>query len=388
MVFALRVQFVISQTAAAAKPLFTASSLFTTASTTTITAATRFSTFPRVMTLPVRSLHGVTSAAPRHLLSISDLTQQELASLVKRAADAKAEIKKGKTLSEPLRNALERQTVAMMFSKRSTRTRVSTEGAIVQMGGHPMFLGKDDIQLGVNESLLDTSKVLSSMTSCIVARVGPHSDIVQLSAHSTVPVINALSDSYHPLQAVTDILTIKEAFPDHDPHTSPLKIAWVGDANNVLYDLMTACGKSGMSVAIATPREYSVDLDMLEVARRAADEFGNGARIFTTNIPLEAVKNADIIVTDTWISMGQESEKATRLKHFSGYQVSSALADRGGAKPHWKFMHCLPRKSEEVTDEVFYNEERSLVFQEAENRLYAAIAALEAFVVKRGKIME
>lgn len=143
------------------------------------------------------------------------------------------------------------------------------------------------------------------MASCLVARVGPHSDILSLTASSTVPVINALSDLYHPLQAVTDILTIKEAFPSHftQPHgpQGPLKLAWIGDANNVLYDLMTACAKSGITVSIATPKAYPVDLDMLEVARQAAEEFGNGSVVeVCKGGPEEAVKGADVLVTDTW----------------------------------------------------------------------------------------
>ncbi|KAF8458955.1 ornithine carbamoyltransferase precursor-like protein [Terfezia claveryi] len=334
---------------------------------------------------------GPTTTKPRHFLSISDLSQTELAALVKRAGDAKAMIKSRKQLAIPLKNGLARQTVAMLFSKKSTRTRISTEGAVVHLGGHPMFLGKEDIQLGVNESTNDTAVVLSSMTSCLVARVGPHSDILSLSASSSVPVINALSDLYHPLQAVTDILTIKEAFPSHfaQPHgpQGPLKLAWIGDANNVLYDLMTACAKSGITVSIATPNAYPVDLDMLKVARRAAEEFGNGSVVEVCNGgPEEAVKGADVLVTDTWISMGQESQKELKLMQFSGYQITHSLAAGGGAKPHWKFMHCLPRKPEEVSDEVFYDNERSLVWTEAENRLYAAIAVLEGFVVMKGRI--
>lgn len=216
------------------------------------------------------------------------------------------------------------------------------------------------------------------MASCIVARVGPHSDIAELAKTSLVPVINALSDAFHPLQAVTDVLTITEHF--HKP--GGVKLAWVGDANNVLYDLAIACGKLGVNVSIATPSAYPVSNDMLELARQAGDQ--TGAVIETTHEPEMAVKGANIIVTDTWVSMGQESEKALRLKQFQGFQVSSELAKRGGADKHWKFMHCLPRKSEEVTDEVFYSS-RSLVFPEAENRLYAAIAALEAFVIKGGE---
>lgn len=215
------------------------------------------------------------------------------------------------------------------------------------------------------------------MTSCLVARVGRHSDIIELTRDSSVPVINALSDTFHPLQAVTDILTMKEYFPKH----KSLKVAWVGDANNVLYDLAIACGKSGIHLSIATPSIYPVGHDMIELAKQAGDL--TGAVIETTHEPEMAVKGANIIVTDTWVSMGQESEKALRMKQFQGFQVSSELATRGMADTDWRFMHCLPRKPDEVTDEVFYSP-RSLVFPEAENRLYAAIATLEAFVVKKG----
>ncbi|KAH8144562.1 uncharacterized protein LAJ45_11459 [Morchella importuna] len=318
--------------------------------------------------------------APRHFLSIADLSASELSTLVRQSSKAKHAIKTG-NISTSLQGTLSGKTIAMMFSKRSTRTRVSTEAAVVYLGGHPMFLGKDDIQLGVNESLYDTSKVISSMTSGIVARVGPHSDIAELAKTSTVPVINALSDAFHPLQAVTDVLTITEHFPKH----KGIKVAWVGDANNVLYDLVIACGKIGINVSIATPSMYPVGPDMLELARLVADK--SGAIIETTHEPEMAVKGANVIVTDTWVSMGQESEKVKRLKQFQGFQVTAELAKKGGADKDWKFMHCLPRKPEEVSDDVFYSP-RSLVFSEAENRLYAAIAALEAFVVKKGKFDE
>lgn len=218
------------------------------------------------------------------------------------------------------------------------------------------------------------------MTSSIVARVGAHSDITSLAATSSVPIINALSDSFHPLQAITDVLTISEHFPSFQG----LKLAWVGDANNVLYDLAIACGKLGINVSIATPSVYPMDADMLALAREAAKQ--TGAVVETTHVPEEAVKGANLIVTDTWVSMGQEDEKAVRLERFKGFQVSEELAKRGGADKGWRFMHCLPRKQEEVTDEVFYSK-RSLVFPEAENRLYAAIAALEAFVVKKGEFV-
>ena len=257
-----------------------------------------------------------------------------------------------------------------------------------------MFLGKDDIQLGVNESLYDTAVVISSMVSCIVARVGPHADVANLAKHSTVPVINALSEKYHPLQTIADILTIHEAFPSKPrPGRSMtpglgldgLKIAWVGDASNVLFDLAIGAAKLGIDVAVATPKGYEIPSTMKEVILNAGAEGKSGGKLIETNVPEEAVKDADILVTDTWISMGQEAEKANRLKAFEGFQINPELAHRGGAKSGWKFMHCLPRHTEEVSDEVFYSP-RSLVFPEAENRLWAAISALEAFVVNKGKI--
>ncbi|RMY77970.1 hypothetical protein D0863_00961 [Hortaea werneckii] len=332
--------------------------------------------------------------APRHLLSIADLTPQELTQLVRNAASHKAAVKSGGVSSLPkhLQSSLLGQTLAVMFTKRSTRTRVSTEGAITMLGGHTMFLGSGDIQLGVNESLFDTSVVISSMVSALVARVNAHSDVADLAKHSSKPVINALSDSYHPLQTIADYLTIHEAFQTAQTDNKQtlglegLKIAWVGDANNVLFDLAIGAGKLGCELSVATPKGYEIPKDMLQTIHSTAPSSNASFQIQETNVPEEAVKNADIIVTDTWISMGQESEKQKRLKDFEGFQITAELAKRGGAKEGWKFMHCLPRKPEEVSDEVFYSP-ASLVFQEAENRLWSAVAALEGFVVNKGKIL-
>lgn len=251
---------------------------------------------------------------------------------------------------------------------------------MVAMGGHPMFLGKDDIQLGVNESLYDSSVVISSMVSGIVARVGPHADIANLAKDSSVPVINALCDTYHPMQIIADFATLTQTFSTPAESLKGLKIAWVGDANNVLYDMCIGARKLGIDMAVATPRGYEIPAKM----KQEFDAAGAG-KLFETTVPEEAVKDADIIVTDTWISMGQEEEKAKRLTAFEGYQVTEELARRGGAAKDWKFMHCLPRHPEEVSDEVFYGK-RSLVFPEAQNRLWSAIATLEAFVVNKGEV--
>ncbi|KAI4210688.1 MAG: hypothetical protein LQ351_006463 [Letrouitia transgressa] len=340
-----------------------------------------------------RAYIAVSPFAPRNLLSIADLTSTELAILVRNAQFHKETLKSGSPPGSIL-GSLSGKTVAMMFSKRSTRTRVSTTSAVVRMGGHPEFLGREDIQLGVNEPLRDTSEVISSMVSAIVARVGPHSDIEELAKHCMVPIINALSDKYHPMQTIADFLTIYEAFESHrrglrSPEPSlrleGLKIAWVGDANNVLFDLAIGAAKLGVDVAVATPKGFEIPSEISDVIRESRRDARFAGKLTETNVPEEAIKGADLLVTDTWVSMGQEDEKASRLKAFDGFQITTELAKRAGAKPGWKFMHCMPRHPEEVSDEVFYGS-RSLAFQEAENRLYAAIAALEGFVVNKGDI--
>ncbi|KAK3315263.1 putative ornithine CARBAMOYLtransferase precursor [Apodospora peruviana] len=343
--------------------------------------------------LQTRSLSS--NSSPRHLMSISDLSPAEFTRLVLNASSHKAAVKAaigvGQAPPQTLHGTLTGRTIAMMFSKRSTRTRVSTEAAVALMGGHPMFLGKDDIQLGVNESLHDTSVVVSSMTSCMVARVGPHSDVANLAQHSSVPVINALSDDYHPLQTIADFQTIHESFEARVPTDSSLgleglKVAWVGDSNNVLFDLATACVKMGVDISVASPTGYGIPDAMKQLILSAGNGVSTAGKLSETTVPEEAVKDADVLVTDTWVSMGQEAEAKKRLEAFAGYQITNELAKRGGAKPDWKFMHCLPRHPEEVDDEVFYGPQ-SLVFPEAENRLWAAVAALEGFVVNKGRIL-
>jgi len=218
------------------------------------------------------------------------------------------------------------------------------------------------------------------MTSCMVARVGPHSDVADLAKHSSVPVINALSNDFHPLQTIADFQTIHEAFANRSkvPTESSLgleglKVAWVGDANNVLFDLAIACVKMGVDIAVATPVGYEIPAAMKQTILSAGEGLSiTPGRLIETKVPEEAVKDADILVTDTWVSMGQEAEAKRKMKAFAGFQITADLAKRGGAKPDWKFMHCLPRHPEEVDDEVFYGP-HSLVFPEAENRLWAAV---------------
>ncbi|KAI5918776.1 ornithine carbamoyltransferase [Camillea tinctor] len=342
-----------------------------------------------VYSMPKRA-YSTQDSKVRHLMTIGDLSPAELSKLVLNAAAYKKAVKNSNG-GRGVDPALTGKTVAMMFSKRSTRTRVSTEAAVTLLGGHPMFLGKDDIQLGVNESVYDTSRVISSMTSCMVARVGPHLEISQLAKASSVPVINALSNDFHPLQTIADFLTIHETFAAEGTTGGSiippgLKIAWVGDANNVLFDLAIACLKLGVHISVATPRGYEIPLHMKDFIESNTKDSETPGLLTEHHIPEAAIKDADIIVTDTWVSMGQEAESKKRLRAFEGFQVTNELAARGGAKPDWKFMHCLPRHAEEVADEVIYSH-RSLVFPEAENRLWAALAALEAFVVNKGQII-
>jgi ornithine carbamoyltransferase len=257
--------------------------------------------------------------------------------------------------------------MSMIFQKRSTRTRVSTESGFAQLGGHALFLGSEDIQLGKNESLYDTAKVLSRYNDIILARVYGHSTITELCTHSTVPVINALSDTHHPLQGLADLMTLEQYFK----RLEGLTIAWVGDGNNILNTFLSGAGKMGYNVRYATPKGYEPSVNIVQQAQKEASD--KGVSIFATNDPLEAVKGADCIVTDTWVSMGQEDEYKKRLTDFAGYQVTHEMAKRGGAKNDWVFLHCLPRKPQEVNDEVFYSP-RSLVWDEAENRKWTVMA--------------
>lgn len=313
----------------------------------------------------------------RHLVSIKDLTDKEFSILVDRAEYFKSIFKSNET-NEFQKNHLKLlgRTIALIFSKRSTRTRISTEGAATFFGAQPMFLGKDDIQLGVNESFYDTTKVVSSMVSCIFARVNHHDEILQLCEHSSVPIINSLCDMFHPLQAICDMLTIKEHL---DYSKNKLKVAWIGDANNVINDMAIACLKLGMDVAVATPPGIELDEGIVNAGKEISER--NNTKLTTTHDSVEAAKGAHILVTDTFISMGEEYAKVAKLKQFKGFQIDAELAKH--ADPNYKFMHCLPRHNEEVSDEIFYSK-HSIVFEEAENRLYAAMAAIDVFVNNNG----
>jgi ornithine carbamoyltransferase len=302
----------------------------------------------------------------RHFATLKDYSGEEINYLIDLSISLKEKMK-AKEAYQPLIG----HSMAMIFQKRSTRTRVSTETGIAYLGGHALFLGSEDIQLGKNETLQDTALVLSRFNDIILARVYGHEVIDELAKYSSVPVINALSDKFHPLQILADFMAIKE----HFGKTDGLTLAWVGDGNNVLHSIMVAAPKVGINLKIATPTGYSPDDDVIQYCKEMAEK--NKTDVLLTTDPKKAVKSADIIVTDTWVSMGQDEEKEARLKSFEGYQVTMDLMKE--ANPGWKFMHCLPRKQEEVNDEVFYSD-KSIVWDEAENRMYTVMAVTLALL--------
>jgi len=237
------------------------------------------------------------------------------------------------------------------------------------LGGHALMLGADQIQLGVNETLKDTARVLSRFNTMLLARVYGHDVIETLSEESRVPVINALSDLHHPLQAFADYQTLKAHFGS----TEGLTITWVGDGTNVLHDLMMAAPYMGCNVHVATPKGYEANARI--IAETEAEAAKAGTRVLVTNDPQEALHGANVVVTDTWVSMGQEDEYEERLRAFEGYQVTNKMMAAAGAADDWAFMHCLPRHEYEVDDEVFYGP-RSLVWDEAENRMWTVMALM------------
>jgi ornithine carbamoyltransferase len=261
--------------------------------------------------------------------------------------------------------------MSMIFQKRSTRTRVSSETGITLLGGHALFLGPSDVQLGVNESMRDTAQVLSRFNSIILARVFGHADVLELAEHATVPVINALSDMHHPLQTLADLMTLREHFGKDA--LAGKTVAWVGDGNNVLHDLALGSALLGMNVHIATPKGFECNPTILARVKELAA--ASGSTVVTTSDPIEAVTGSHVVVTDTWVSMGEEETYDAKVAKFAGYQVNKKLMSK--ADPSAVFLHCLPRHKEEVDDEVFYSKQ-SLVFPEAENRMWTVMAVAAA----------
>ena len=299
----------------------------------------------------------------KHFISIHDITTEEFHALLDLAIRLKKETKAG--IAHPI---LKGKSLGMIFTKSSTRTRISFEVGMYQLGGHPLYLNANDMQLGRGESIYDTANVMSRFVDGIMIRTFAHQDVLDLAKYGTVPVINALTDDLHPCQAMADLMTVYE----HKGKLEGLKLAYVGDGNNVAHSLLYACAKAGMHMSVATPEGYACAEEVVENAKADAKE--TGSRILITNDPEEAVAGADVVCTDTWTSMGQEAEKAERVKIFKDYQVNAALFAK--SKEDSVFIHCLPAyRGYEVTEDVI-DGPRSIIFDEAENRLHAQKAIL------------
>lgn len=306
----------------------------------------------------------------KHFISIHDITREEFDQLLNLALKLKKENKEG--IAHPI---LKGKTLGMIFTKSSTRTRISFEVGMYQLGGHPLFLNANDMQLGRGESIYDTANVMSRFVDGIMIRTYDHQDVLDLARYGTVPVINALTDYLHPCQALADLMTVYE----HKGRLRGLKLAYVGDGNNVAHSLLYACAKAGVNMSVATPKGYACAPEVVKNAKEDALE--TGAVIVETEDPVEEVKDADVICTDTWVSMGQEAEKAKRIEIFKDYQVNAELF--GKAKEDAVFIHCLPAyRGYEVTEDVI-DGPRSIVFDEAENRLHAQKAVLATLMVDR-----
>lgn len=301
----------------------------------------------------------------KNLISIADLSIEEIYQIF----DVSKSLKEKLYTSEPHR-LLEGKTLGMIFTKRSTRTRVSFETGIYQLGGIGMYFGPNDLQLGTSESISDTAKVLGRYLNGIMIRTFDHTDVVELGKYAGIPVINGLTDLLHPCQVMTDLFTILEK----KRKLQKLKLAYIGDGNNMAHSLLNGCSKVGMNISIASPSGYKPNKDIVDTAKKFAKYMGS--KIEITDDPVAAVKNADIVYTDVWASMGQEQEAVDRKKKFARYQVNTKLVKN--AKDDYLFMHCLPaHRGEEVVNEVA-DSPNSVIFDEAENRLHVqkAIMAL------------
>lgn len=297
----------------------------------------------------------------RHLTSIRDLSSADVTEVFRLAADMKRS-------PDRYRGALAGKTLAMIFQKPSTRTRVSFEVGIYQLGGIGLHLSGNDLQLGRGETIADTARVLSRYVDAIMARTHAHQDIVELARDATVPVINGLSDLLHPCQALADYFTLLE----HKQTLRGRKIAYVGDGNNMCHSLLYGANKVGMHIAVATPQGYEPKSIIMKSVQREAQQVG--VQVTLTEDPGVAVAGADAVYTDVWASMGQEAEAEVRKGIFRPYQVNASLMAR--AKPDAVFMHCLPaHRGEEVSAEVI-DGPQSIVFDQAENRLHVQKAIL------------
>ena len=295
----------------------------------------------------------------KDLLTLNELSKNELLEIVNNAIKLKTDLKKG--ISKPL---LKNKTLAMIFHKPSTRTRVSFEVGMYQLGGHALNLSSDELQLKRGETIEDTAKTLSRYVDMIMARVYFHEEVESLAKNSSVPVINGLSDSFHPCQILADLMTIKEK----KKKLAGLKLAWIGDGNNVCNSMIYGCSKASIDVSVATPKGYAPNPNVINASKKLID-------LQLSNDPIAAVKNADIIVTDTFVSIHHKSTDRTK-DFLPRFQVNENLMKK--ANHDAIFMHCLPAKrGQEVTNEVI-DGSQSVVWDEAENRLHAQKALMVA----------
>ncbi|MEK4386817.1 ornithine carbamoyltransferase [Solibacillus sp. FSL W7-1464] len=306
---------------------------------------------------PVESLKG------KDLLTLLDYTSEEVKQLLELATQLKIITKAGKCP-----RLLEGKTLGMIFEKSSTRTRVSFEVGMQQLGGYGMYMNARDMQIGRGEPISDTGRVLSGYLDGIMIRANSHAMVEELADNASVPVINGLTDLDHPCQALADLETIAE----NKGELKGLKIAYVGDGNNVAHALIVAAAHVGMHVAVATPPGYECDTRIIEKAQLIAAR--NGSTIMVTNDPVAAVTNADAVYADVWTSMGQEEETQKRLKDFESYQINDELVAH--AKPDYMFLHCLPAHREEEVATSVIDGPNSYIFEQAENRLHAQKAVL------------
>ncbi|MFI5322543.1 MAG: ornithine carbamoyltransferase [Thermodesulfobacteriota bacterium] len=301
---------------------------------------------------------------PRHLLSISDLSKRDLESLFKRASKLKAEKNRGKS-----RLTLKGKSIGLVFEKLSTRTRVSFEVALNDLGANSLYLNPNDMQLGRGETIADTARILSSYLDGVILRTYQQLRLDEFAKYATVPVINALTDFEHPTQIVSDLFTIKEKGID----LGRMKLAFIGDGNNVVNSFIGAAGILGFRMSIATPGGYEPDLNALKRKGITA-----GSNIEVVNDPAKVASNADVLYTDVWVSMGQEKDSGKRNKVFRPYQINKKLLSY--AKPEVLVMHCLPaHRGEEITDEVA-DGPNSIIFEQAENKLHSGKAILEMHI--------
>lgn len=299
----------------------------------------------------------------KHLISLYDCTTEEIEKILKLAIKLKADNKAGIT-----HHILKGKSLGMIFAKSSTRTRVSFEVGMYQLGGQALYLNNNDIQMGRGESIYDTANVLSRFLDGIMIRTFDHQDVLDLAKYGSISIINGLTDLLHPCQILADLQTVYE----HKGKLNGLKVCYVGDGNNISNSLLYGCTKMSMDISVATPVGYECDALVTERAKETSKQ--TGSCVVITNDPSEAMQDADVVITDTWVSMGQESEKQERIKIFKDYTVTEQLFSK--AKDDAIFMHCLPAyRGYEVVPEII-DGPHSVIFDEAENRLHAQKAVM------------